>query len=453
MTRLLIIFLLISSTLNAQTYSKGYFKHGDSLFLGSGLGDSIFLPSATQTKVIVKDSSKYQTTLSVGTSVTTSPLTVTNFTTSFPSPQTGTIGHFVSDNSVNGRLSFDTYNDASFTGSNYQGRRARGTAASPTPPIADDVLVAIGADGYGTSSFTNASVGSMNIRSEGTFTNTSKPTYVSFTTTPSGSTTQAERMRIKSTGVVQITGLGAGVPVTDASGNLSVITGTASQVLRRNAGNTAYEFATIGGTGTVTDVSVTTANGVSGSVATSTSTPAISITLGSITPTSVAASGTVTGSNLSGTNTGDQTTVSGNAGTATTFQTPRLINGKSFNGSADIFVDNDLLAYEALGSPVLAETVQQKLAFSNTSTSLVDGQIKFTAVYLPKAATLTGIKVYVRVLGSYTGDNNNRIGLYSYSGGVLTLVASSANNSSLWTSAANAIQTIPFSGTYAASAG
>ncbi len=59
--------------------------------------------------------------------------------------------------------------------------------------------------------------------------------------------------------------------------------------------------------GTVTSVSVVTANGISGTVATATTTPAITLTLGAITPTSVAASGTVTGSNLSGTNTGDQT--------------------------------------------------------------------------------------------------------------------------------------------------
>lgn len=75
---------------------------------------------------------------------------------------------------------------------------------------------------------------------------------------------------------------------------------------------------TAGGSGTVTSVSVTTANGVSGSVATPTTTPAISLTLGAITPTSVAASSTVTGSNLSGTNTGDQTNITGNAGTVTT---------------------------------------------------------------------------------------------------------------------------------------
>ncbi len=62
-----------------------------------------------------------------------------------------------------------------------------------------------------------------------------------------------------------------------------------------------------GGSGTVMSVSVTTAHGVSGTVATPTTTPAISLTLGAITPTTVVASGAVSGSNLSGTNTGDQT--------------------------------------------------------------------------------------------------------------------------------------------------
>lgn len=62
-----------------------------------------------------------------------------------------------------------------------------------------------------------------------------------------------------------------------------------------------------GGSGTVTTVSVVTANGVSGSVANATTTPAITLVLGAITPSSVAAVGSVTGSNLSGTNTGDQT--------------------------------------------------------------------------------------------------------------------------------------------------
>ena len=62
-----------------------------------------------------------------------------------------------------------------------------------------------------------------------------------------------------------------------------------------------------GGSGTVTTVSVVTANGVSGAVANPTTTPAITVTLGAITPTTIVASGAISGSNLSGSNTGDQT--------------------------------------------------------------------------------------------------------------------------------------------------
>ena len=133
--------------------------------------------------------------------------------------------------------------------------------------------------------------------------------------------------------------------------------------------------------------------------------------------------------------------------------TPRLINGSSFDGSADILTDVDLLAYQALGSPIKAETVGQKLFYSNTATNMVDGQIKYTAVYLPRGATITGVKFYVRTVGNYTGDNNNRIGLYTYTNGTLNIVASSANNATLWTSAANSIMTIPFTTPYVAVAG
>lgn len=114
------------------------------------------------------------------------------------------------------------------------------------------------------------------------------------------------------------------------------------------AGDGVFRIPGGGGSGTVTSVSVTTANGVSGTVATATTTPAITLALGAITPSSVnsvvlsgsstptlAVTGTTT---VSGSNTGDQTTISGNAGTATVLQTARNINGVSFNGSADITV-------------------------------------------------------------------------------------------------------------------
>lgn len=114
----------------------------------------------------------------------------------------------------------------------------------------------------------------------------------------------------------------------------------------------------------------------------------------------------------------------------------------------DLSSGNFQKALKYLGSPILAETVGQNLLYSNTSSSLVDGQTIYIGVYLPTPKTLTGIKVYPRTVGAYTANNNNRIGLYSYSGGTLTLVASSANSGTLWTSASTTVQNIPFSATY-----
>jgi hypothetical protein len=58
----------------------------------------------------------------------------------------------------------------------------------------------------------------------------------------------------------------------------------------------------------------------------------------------VAITGAVSASNFSGTssgtNTGDQTTITGNAGTATALQTARTISGTSFDGTANITLNN-----------------------------------------------------------------------------------------------------------------
>ncbi len=64
--------------------------------------------------------------------------------------------------------------------------------------------------------------------------------------------------------------------------------GSNGQVLTSDSTqSTGLKWAAVSGTGTVTTVSVVTANGVSGSVANATTTPAITVTLGAITPTTV----------------------------------------------------------------------------------------------------------------------------------------------------------------------
>lgn len=151
-----------------------------------------------------------------------------------------------------------------------------------------------------------------------------------------------------------------------------------------------------GGSGTVTSVSVVSANGVSGTVATATTTPAITLTLGAITPTSVngvviSGSGTptlaVTGTaSVSGSNTGDQTSVSGNAGTATKLATARNINGVSFDGSADITVT------------AAASTLTGTLATS--AFPALTGDVTTTAGALATTLATTGVAA-----GSYTNAN------------------------------------------------
>jgi len=147
-----------------------------------------------------------------------------------------------------------------------------------------------------------------------------------------------------------------------------------------------------GGSGTVTSVSVATANGVSGSVATATTTPAISLTLGAITPTSVAAGGTVTGSNLSGTNTGDQTTITGNAGTATALAAnPANCSAGTLPRGVDASGAGEGCAAVALASEVTGTLANSSTTATalNTASAIVarDGSGNFAAGTITAALT------------------------------------------------------------------
>lgn len=90
----------------------------------------------------------------------------------------------------------------------------------------------------------------------------------------------------------------------------------------QNKRATVAQIMAAAGGGTVTSIGLTGANGVSVSGSPVTSSGSITVGLGAITPTSITASGAISGSNLSGTNTGDQTIqltgdVTSNAGTGT----------------------------------------------------------------------------------------------------------------------------------------
>jgi|GEM_PF-3390215 len=88
-----------------------------------------------------------------------------------------------------------------------------------------------------------------------------------------------------------------------------------------------------GGSGTVTTVSVVTANGISGSVANPTSTPAITLTLGAITPTTVNGltfAALSTGFTISGGTSSRTLTVSGNANVSGTNTGDATLSGENY---------------------------------------------------------------------------------------------------------------------------
>lgn len=147
------------------------------------------------------------------------------------------------------------------------------------------------------------------------------------------------------------------------------------------------------------------------------------------------------------------TNITGNSGTATTLQTARKINNVSFDGSIDISVDTYLLAIQAMGSTIKAQNIDGKLADASGAISVATGRVYFVAVYLPVATTITGFKWKQYVTGNYTANNYNGGGLYTYSGGTLTLVASSTNDGDIWKATVNTIGNKAFSSTYSAAAG
>lgn len=149
-------------------------------------------------------------------------------------------------------------------------------------------------------------------------------------------------------------------------------------------------FATpLSGAGTVTSVSVTTANGVSGTVATATTTPAITLTLGAITPT------TVNGNTFT---TGTGTLTLGAGKTAT------ISNTLTFTGT-----DGSSVAFGAGGTVLYSGSVVNQSTTGPTTQNFTSGT---AATY----TTPAGVKwIKVRMVGG--GGGGGAAGTTSATGG------------------------------------
>lgn len=133
----------------------------------------------------------------------------------------GAIVEFASN--TDGSIWSTTYSATATAGGGQVGRKARGTLASPTQVLADDVLTALFGAGYTNSSAFSGNTGAIRIQASQNYTSAAQGSYITFATTPNGSTTRAEVVRIDNAGAVSI-GNTAGTDKLTVTGNLNLNT-------------------------------------------------------------------------------------------------------------------------------------------------------------------------------------------------------------------------------------
>lgn len=187
--------------------------------------------------------------------------------------------------------------------------------------------------------------------------------------------------------------------------------------------------------------SITLSGDVSGSGTTS-----ITTAIGSGKVTNAMLAGSIAASKLVGSDIGTVGTVTNGTWNATP-----VINQYLANSGND-----DFLFMQEMGSAMKGYNPGALVAVPVTTLALSTGNVYWQAIYVPKAATLTGIKTWLTTSGVYTSTGYNGVALYSVnaSTGLLTQVAISTTSTTVWAStAAPTPLSIPFSSTYSASEG
>lgn len=107
-------------------------------------------------------------------------------------------------------------------------KKARGTIASPTSVLSGDIIGGFGLQGYGATAGTGSFKNGAFVRAVAVenFSNTAAGSYLRFDTTPIGSTTLVDRMRITEVGNMKLAG-SANRGTTEGTNHLDIFDGTA----------------------------------------------------------------------------------------------------------------------------------------------------------------------------------------------------------------------------------
>lgn len=127
---------------------------------------------------------------------------------------------------------------------------------------------------------------------------------------------------------------------------------------------------------------------------------------------------TLAGGTHSGTNTGDQTTITGNAGTATALQTGRTINGTTFDGTSNITIT--AAAGTLTGTTLASNVVTSSLTSLGTiatgvwqGTAIGDSYISSSATWNAKESALTFSTGLTRTTNTITVNTSQNIATLS----------------------------------------
>lgn len=176
----------------------------------------------------------------IGTPAPTTFLTVSANTQTLPSAVvngTAAIGHFGSANGTTARVLVDSFGS---NNSQISLRTTSGTASAPAATQLDTGIGNIAGYGYGTTGYSTTSRARMDFNAAENWTDANQGAYIAFYTTPIGSTTIAERMRILANGNVGINNTGPthGLQISSVVTNGAVLqidgtsTGIGTQIVR-----------------------------------------------------------------------------------------------------------------------------------------------------------------------------------------------------------------------------
>jgi hypothetical protein len=99
-------------------------------------------------------------------------------------------------------------------------------------------------------------------------------------------------------------------------------------------------------------------------------------------------------------------------------------------GSGGLTVDINTKVLNDMGAGIKGQTIYA--GYATTFLGLNDRYITGSVCYIPENAEINQIQFYTYTKGVFTADQNNKLGLYSFSSGTFTKVAETANDEYLF---------------------